>query len=83
METSSLLNLRERAVPDGLGGYKWEWHRYGDYTDPVTRPNRVTDPSAEFVTPLSESADEYDYIAADGYRNIGSWLDRAARRAGR
>lgn len=73
----------KNAVPDGLGGYRWEWQRYSDYTDAVTLPGWVIDPAAGFVTPLSENADEYDYMASEGHRNLGSWLDRAAKRAGR
>jgi hypothetical protein len=73
----------KNAVSDGAGGYQWEWQRYGDYTDAVSLPGWVTDPAAGFLMPLSENADEYDYMAADGSSNIGSWLDRAAKRAGR
>jgi hypothetical protein len=39
--------------------------------------------AAVYVTRLSQSADEYDYIAGDGHKNIGAWIDRAAQRAGR
>jgi hypothetical protein len=39
--------------------------------------------AAVYVTRLSQSADEYDYIADDGHKNIGAWIDRAAQRAGR
>jgi hypothetical protein len=73
----------KNAVPDGVGGYRWEWQRYGDYTQAVDLPGWVSEPAVGFVTPLSENADEYDYMASEGHRNIGSWLDRAAKRAGR
>jgi hypothetical protein len=73
----------KNAVPDGAGGYRWEWQKYSDYTDAVTLPRWINDPSAGHVTPLSENAYEYDYIASEGHRNIGSWLDRAAKQAGR
>ena len=71
------------AKPDGLGGYRLEWHRYEDYTEPVTRPAWVDDPQPGYVTPLSTNAYVYDYIADEGHKNIGAWIDRAAVRAGR
>jgi hypothetical protein len=71
------------AKPDGFGNYRWEWHRYNDYTDSVTLPAWVTDPSPGYVTPFSANADLYDYIADEGHKNIGAWIDRAAVRAGR
>jgi hypothetical protein len=71
------------AVPNGLGGYMWQWHRYSDFTDPVKLPRWLRDPQPDYVMPLSANADQYDYIAADGHKNIGAWIDRAAQRAGR
>src|SRR5579885_1279145 len=71
------------AKRDAFGAHKWEWHRYADYTDPVKRPLWVTDPGPGFVTPLSANAGLYDYIAEEGHKNIGAWIDRAAVRAGR
>jgi len=46
-------------------------------------PSATTDDGPGHVTPLSACADEYDYMADNGHRNIGSWIDLAARRAGR
>lgn len=71
------------AKPDGVGGYRLEWHRYEDYTESVTRPIWLDDPQTGYVTPLSTNAYVYDYIADEGHKNIGSWIDRAAVRAGR
>jgi Thoeris protein ThsB, TIR-like domain len=71
------------AVPDGFGNYRCEWHRYVDYTDPIKRPGWIADPAAGHVTPLSNNADEYDYVAEEGHKNIGAWIDLAAKRAGR
>lgn len=71
------------AVPDGFGGWKWEWQRYADYSDPVSLPKWVTDPPVGHVTPLSDCAAEYDYIAEEGSKNIGAWIDYAAKRVGR
>jgi len=75
--------FERRLVADGVGGWRWEWHRYADYTLQVDLPSWVADPKAGLVTPLSDNSDEYDYIADGGHRNIGSWIDQAARRAGR
>jgi hypothetical protein len=69
------------AVPDGVGGYRWGWVRYE--ADPVDLPGWVTDPPEGHVTPLSDNADEYDFMRDVGHKHIGTWLDRAAQRAGR
>jgi hypothetical protein len=61
------------------GARDWQWVRYQDYTDPVKLPPWLADPAAGSVMPLSVSADEYDYIAADGHKHIGAWIDRAAQ----
>jgi hypothetical protein len=72
------------AVPDGVGGgYEWGWVKYADHTDAVSLPAWVTDPAVEKVTPLSHNADEYDFTRDVGHKHLGSWLDRAAQRAGR
>jgi hypothetical protein len=71
------------AVPDGAGGYRWAWCRYEDHTDDVDLPGWVTDPPVGQVTPLSDNADEYDFANDVGHKHLGSWLDRAAQRAGR
>jgi hypothetical protein len=75
--------FEKQALPDGIGGYRWVWMRYGDYTDPVDLPPWLADPAAEYVTPLSRNAPLYDYIADGGHENIGSWMDLAAQAAGR
>jgi hypothetical protein len=75
--------FEKQAWPNGLGGYRWAWNRYSDYTDPVTLPPWLADPVAGHVTPLSQNATVYDYIADDGHKNIGSWIDKAAQGAGR
>lgn len=46
----------KQAVPDGAGGYKWEWNLYSDYTKAVSRPAWLSDPQPGFVTPLSQNA---------------------------
>jgi MTH538 TIR-like domain (DUF1863) len=79
--------LFERQVgkkPDGVGWtWEWIWERYQDYTLPVKLPPWLNDPAPGYVTPLSNNADEYDYIAQEGHKNIGAWIDRAAERAGK
>jgi hypothetical protein len=75
--------FEKRHVWDGIRGWHLGWDRYDDYKSEVNLPAWVTDPKPGFVTPLSDRAAEYDYIANDGHRNIGSWIDLAAQRAGR
>jgi hypothetical protein len=83
LSTPKYYLFEKLAVPNGIGGYKWEWHRYSDYTSSVSLPPWLTDPLPGYVTPLSQNATVYDYIADDGHRNIGSWIDKAAQGAGR
>lgn len=70
-------------APDGNGGLVENWTPYSDYTDPVKRPLWLTDPTIGHVTPLSVDTAEYDYELDHGHRNIGSWIDKAAKQAGR
>ncbi len=72
-----------KLVPDGYGGVIEQWSRYSDYTAPVKKPAWLTDPSVDYVMPLSADAAEYDYELGHGHRNIGSWIDQAAKQAGR
>jgi hypothetical protein len=65
------------------GTADWQWVRYQDYTDPVKLPAWLAVPAPGYVMPLSTNTDEYDYIGHDGHKNIGTWIDRAAQRAGR
>lgn len=83
LSTPRYYLFEKKAVSDGIAGYKWEWHRYSDYTSSVSLPPWLADPVAGYVTPLSQNATVYDYIADDGHKNIGSWIDRAAQGAGR
>jgi hypothetical protein len=83
LSTPSYYLFEQLAVPNGIGGYKWEWHRYNDYISSVSLPAWVADPLAGYVTPLSQNATVHDYIPDDGHRNIGSWIDKAAQGAGR
>lgn len=83
LSTPRYYLFEKQAVPNGVGGYAWAWNRYSDYTSAVSLPPWLADPAARYVTPLSQNAPVYDYIADDGHRNIGSWIDLAAQRSGR
>ena len=83
LSTPRYYLFEKQVVPNGIGGYKWEWNRYSDYTSSVSLPPWLADPVAGYVTPLSQNATVYDYIADDGHGNIGSWIDAAAQHAGR
>jgi len=73
-----------KLVPDGSGGVIEQWYRYNDYTAPVKKPAWLTtDPAVDYVVPLSADTAEYDYEHDHGHRNIGSWIDQAAKQAGR
>jgi MTH538 TIR-like domain (DUF1863) len=63
--------------------WQFEWVRYEDYTREVKLPRWLADPAPGFVTPLAPYTDEYDYMAQDGHKNIGGWIDWAARLVGR
>ena len=60
-----------------------KWVRYADYTLAVSLPSWLPEPASGYVTPLDQGAYTYDYCSAGGHRNIGSWIDAAARQAGR
>lgn len=75
--------LFERTVVWTEGGYRWQWERYGDYTDPVDRPAWLADPQPGYVMPLSTNAAMHDYASELGHKNIGGWIDAAATQAGR
>jgi hypothetical protein len=75
--------LFERLPISTDAGWQWQWHPYQDHSAPVALPRWLADPAPGHVTPFSNNADEYDYIAQEGGKNIGAWIDRAAQRAGR
>jgi hypothetical protein len=83
LSTPRYYLYEKQAMPNGVGGYGWVWNRYSDFTSSVTLPPWLADPVPGYVTPLSQNATVYDYIADDGHRNIGSWIDKAAQGAGR
>jgi hypothetical protein len=70
-------------VPDGQGDLLERWSPYSDHAAPVKKPHWLTEPGVNEVAPLSMDASEYDYERDHGDRNIGSWIDQAAKQAGR
>jgi hypothetical protein len=77
------LLFEKLLVSDDAGGHRWGWFEYEDHSDAVKLPRWVTDPAVGQMTPLSHNADEYDFTNDVGHKHLGSWLDRAAQRAGR
>lgn len=76
--------LYERVLRrTALGGDQWIWQRYSDYTRAVNLPAYLSPPTYGYVIPLSTGAASYCYAQHDGYHNIGSWIDHAARTVGR
>ncbi|MBI3249571.1 MAG: TIR domain-containing protein [Deltaproteobacteria bacterium] len=59
------------------------WERYQDHTASVSLPLWLPDPAPGYVTPLTSGSSEYNYIIQEGHKNIGVWIDSAARKAGR
>jgi hypothetical protein len=62
---------------------EWQWRPYADYTQSVPLPKYLTAPDVGYVMPLSRGTLEYDFALADGHRNLGAWIDHAAKAAGR
>jgi len=58
------------------------WVRYQGYTNPVSLPSYLADPAPGYVTWLSAGAKIYDFIGGEGHKNIGRWIDEAARQVG-
>jgi hypothetical protein len=63
--------------------YEWRWHRYEDYTNPVSIPAYLSDPAVGYIRPLSDGARSRSYVRDLGYQNIGQWIDFAASQVGR
>jgi MTH538 TIR-like domain (DUF1863) len=63
--------------------YEWEWRQFADHTAPVTLPRYLSEPQVGYVTPLANGAKQHDYVTNDGGRNLGSWVDAAAKQVGR
>ena len=70
-------------VADSYGGVIEQWSPYPDYNMPVKKPVWLSEPPVGYIIPLAADAAEYDYVEGIGHRNIGSWIDEAARQAAR
>lgn len=70
-------------VVDAYGRTVEQWKPYADYELAVKKPAWLNDPDVDHVMPLSINAAEYDFVHDNGQRNIGNWIDLAAKQAGR
>ena len=57
---------------------EYQWLPYQDYTQAVSFPAYLQEPDAGRIRLLSTGTSEYDYVAQDGHKNIGAWIDAAA-----
>ena len=78
-----LYEKRQAVINYLTNQTEWQWHPYQDYTQSVRLPRYLKEPDAGYVMPLASAVDEYDYVAGVGHKNLGTWIDRAAIRAGR
>ncbi|WP_316225176.1 MULTISPECIES: TIR domain-containing protein [unclassified Bradyrhizobium] len=74
-----------QVVRNGQLTWDWRWEKYSKYSSPVPLPKYIqaNPPRVGHVVPLSEVTAIYDYVAEEGHKNIGAWIDKAALRAGR
>lgn len=77
--------VARQVMQYGQATWEWQWEKYSKYTSPVPLPKYMlaNPPKVGFVVPLSEVTAIYDYVAEEGHKNIGAWIDTAALRAGR
>ena len=59
------------------------WDLYDEHNDAVPLPKWLPEPAVGKVTALSSGTSIYDFAANDGHKNIGAWIDSAAKDAGR
>jgi hypothetical protein len=78
-----IFEKREAVVDARRGVTDLVWMLYDDYTSAVKLPQYLPAPDVNVVVPLARYVDEYDYMASEGSKNLGAWVDRAALRAGR
>tara|TARA_R110000796_G_scaffold88559_1_gene190560 strand:+ start:30895 stop:31497 length:603 start_codon:yes stop_codon:yes gene_type:complete len=61
-----------------------KWLAYADYTRPIPEGDLwFAAPTTTTVVPLSKHCSSYDFVADDGRSKIGSWIEKAAKMAGR
>lgn len=78
------LYEKRHVVLNALTGQgEWQWHLYSDYTQAISLPRYLQSPTPGYIMPLSAGTAEYNFVANDGHKNVGSWIDRAAQAAGR
>ena len=60
------------------GNWDWQWKPYGDYTLSVKCPPYLPPPNVGYVSPLSYGTQLHDFVANEGHKNMGRWIDQAA-----
>lgn len=61
-----------------------KWVKYSDYTSAIAAIDLwFPKPTSTTVVPLSKHCSRYDYSAQDGRKNLGGWIEAAAKAAGR
>ena len=77
-----LYKSDDRILLAELKGGKWV--QYSDYTRAIPEAGLwCRAPGTNQVTPLSTHCRSYDFVSQDGRKNIGTWIETAARSAGR
>ncbi|WP_338828335.1 TIR domain-containing protein [Bradyrhizobium sp. 27S5] len=74
-----------QVIQNGQLIWQWQWEKYSKHSSPVPLPKymQANPPQVGYVVPLSDVTAIYDYVAEEGHKNIGAWIDTAALRAGR
>ena len=77
-----LYRSNDRIYLAELKGGKWV--HYSDYSRAIPKAYLwCPAPTTKQVTPLSNHCQSYNFVNRDGRTNIGSWIEAAARSAGR
>jgi Thoeris protein ThsB, TIR-like domain len=63
--------------------WQWNWQKYSKFASPVSVPKYMQAPNEGEVAALSKVTAIYDYVAQQGHKNIGFWIDKAALHVGR
>ena len=82
-----IVKLQNGLLPPAYRLVEWtasgHWVYYGDHTTSVERPVYLRDPAPGQIVQLSEGCAVYDFVVGGGHKNIGAWIDEAARKVGR
>ncbi len=83
-----VLHEIRRSHALGKGIIAVDIHRVRDPRNGTDAPGQnplgcLTTMRGGYQTPLSNLYPSYDWVLGDGYRNIGTWVEDAARAAGR